>query len=338
MTNRNNETKGRKMKVAVLGATGIVGQVFVHMLSQHHTFELELISASSPKKGIGYRKAVQWVLPFEMPENIKNKKLETFDIDVLKERQIKIVFSALPTDVAKIAEPLLRQNGFYIFSNASALRYEIDVPIMIPGVNPETIQLIESQGYPKNGFVVTNANCSTTGLAVALAPLRQHSIEEVYVSTYQSVSGAGYPGLPAMDILGNVIPHIKNEEKKMEIELKKIFQDDDIKIYPQCIRIPILFGHLETVWICFEEEVSKEEILSSWEQADSVTYCEEMGAPQPHMSFWGSVPGMQVYVGGLKEKDGKIGFTLLVNNLVLGAAGGSIRNAETFLEHYGGIE
>lgn len=338
--------KEKRINTAVLGATGVVGQVFVQILINHTLFEPAVITGSDSRKGKYYGDEVQWVLPDPLPEPAKKLKLETQDIDLLKKRNVKIVFSALPADVAKKREPRLRENGFYVFSNAGALRYEDNVPILIPEVNPETLEWITKQGYPGNGFVVTNANCSTTGLAVALAPLKKFGIKELFVSTYQSISGAGYPGLSSLDIMGNTNPYIHREEEKMKIELAKIL-DLDAAIYPHCVRIPVLFGHLETVWMTLEQSVETTDILDAWqtfefENANTpslprypVVYNDNPHFPQSKMSFWGSPPGMQVFTGRLRKENDKIGFSLLVNNLVKGAAGGSIANAELFINRYG---
>lgn len=339
--------KNKKIKTAVLGATGVVGQVFLSMLANNDLFDLRIVTASDSKKEKAYADAVQWVLPTPIPGSIKHLKIDSLDISKLKSTDVKIIFSALPAYTAKIIEPQLREQNFYIFSNASALRYEENVPILIPEINPEALELIENQGFPEKGFVVTNANCSTTGLVIALAPLTKFDIKEVFVSTYQSVSGAGYPGLPALDIVGNVLPYIKNEEEKMVKEVQKILQQK-IALYPQCIRIPVLFGHLETVWLSLGKTAKKEDIINTWNTfkseshvlptlpETSIIYSDEADFPQPKMAFWGTPPGMQVFIGRLRESNGKIGFTLLVNNLVKGAAGGSIANAELFLKKYGG--
>ncbi len=343
MTKSKNNEKKEKINAAVLGATGVVGQVFLHMLAHHEWFELSMICGSHNRAGKAYGSEVHWVLPVPMPQPVQYKILDTLDINRLKEKDIKIVFSALPADTARTIEPMLRENGFYVFSNASALRFEPHVPILIPEVNPEALEDIKQQGFPGKGFVVTNANCSTTGLAVALAPLRPFGIKEVFVSTYQSVSGAGYPGLSAVDIMGNTIPYIQKEEEKMNIELKKILQLD-ARVYPHCVRIPVLFGHLETVWLTLEKPIDKIDVLEAWESftfqgspcptlpGQPVVYMEGEHFPQPKMSFWGTPPGMQVFTGRLRKEGDKIGFTLLVNNLVKGAAGGSIANAELFTE------
>jgi aspartate-semialdehyde dehydrogenase len=349
---KGNQNKNRegKINVALLGATGVVGQVFVHLLANHPWFELAFISGSQSRGGKIYRDEVQWVLPVPLPEAMALKRLEMPESLALKDRGIRIVFSALPADAAKTIEPELREMGFYIFSNASALRYEADVPILIPEVNPDALQYIKKQGYPGNGFVITNANCTTTGLAVVLAPLRQLGIREVMVSTYQSISGAGYPGLPALEIMGNTIPFIPREEEKMVLELSKILEWE-VGVYPHCIRVPVLFGHLETVWLSFTEPVETDDILQAWQDfvfkaggealpslpAQPVVYLENERFPQPRLSFWGSPAGMQVFTGRLRKQGDKIGFTLLVNNLVKGAAGGSIANAELFIDTYNPI-
>jgi aspartate-semialdehyde dehydrogenase len=344
---KNKVNREGKINVAILGATGVVGQVFVHLLAHHPWFELEFISGSDSRNGKIYADEVQWVLPVPMPETAVPRKLEALDLRELKNRDISIIFSALPTEAAKTIEPELREEGFYVFSNAAALRYETDVPILIPEANPEALQYIEKQGFPAKGFVVTNANCSTTGLAVALAPLRKFGIQEVFVSTYQSVSGAGYPGLPALEIMGNTIPYIPQEEEKMIRELKKILQWE-VEIFPHCIRIPVLFGHLETVWLRLENPLETSDILAAWQNfvfkskhsalpmlpVQPVVYIENKQYPQSRMSFWGSPAGMQVFTGRLRKQGDKIGFTLLVNNLIKGAAGGSIANAELFIDSY----
>ncbi|MGE4526654.1 MAG: aspartate-semialdehyde dehydrogenase, partial [Sphaerochaeta sp.] len=212
----------KKIKVAVMGATGAVGQVFMWMLADHPWFELTYATASASRVGLEYASTVHWVMPFEMPRNIRDVQVKEFNMEAMKEAGVKIVFSALPAEVAREAEPQLRDNGFYVFSNAASMRYESNVPILIPETNVEQLDLIKDQGYPEKGFVVTNANCVTTGLAMALAPLRKYGIKNIMVHSYQSVSGAGYPGLSSFDITDNCIPFIKGEEEKVEKEIKKI--------------------------------------------------------------------------------------------------------------------
>ncbi|MGH0053946.1 MAG: aspartate-semialdehyde dehydrogenase [Sphaerochaetaceae bacterium] len=335
----------KKIKVAVMGATGAVGQVFMWMLADHPWFEISYATASASRVGLKYASTVHWVMPFEMPKKIRNVEVKEFNIEAMQEAGVKIVFSALPAEVASEAEPQLRDNGFYVFSNAASMRYDQNVPILIPETNIEQLDLIKRQGYPEKGFVVTNANCVTTGLAMALAPLRKHGIKSIMLHSYQSVSGAGYPGLSSFDITDNCIPFIKGEEEKIEKEVKKILSiDPEVNCFT--VRVPVMFGHLEAVWLELEKDVEIEDIIQDWATfknvqelpstaAQPVEYGEDPTFPQPKYAFWGTPSGMVVYTGRLKKKNGKIGFLLMVNNIVKGAAGGSIQNAEAFVKKFG---
>jgi len=335
----------KKIKVAVMGATGAVGQVFMWMLADHPWFELAYATASASRVGLQYASTVHWVMPFEMPKSIRDTEVKEFNIEAMKEAGVKIVFSALPAEVAREAEPQLRENGLYVFSNAASMRYDSNVPILIPETNVEQLDLIKDQGYPESGFVVTNANCVTTGLAMALAPLRKYGIKSIVLHSYQSVSGAGYPGLSSFDITDNCIPFIKGEEEKIEKEIKKILSIDP-EVYCYTVRVPVMFGHLEAVWLDLEQDVEVEDIINDWNTFKEVSdlpstpelpveYGAENTFPQPKYAFWGNPSGMVVYTGRLKKKNGKIGFLLLVNNIVKGAAGGSIQNAEAFVKRFG---
>lgn len=335
----------KKINVAVIGATGAVGQVFMWMLADHPWFNIAYATASSSRVGLKYSETTHWILPLEMPNNIKDIKMEEFNFAAMKEAEVQIVFSALPANVAREAEPQLRANGFYVFSNAAAMRYDSNVPILIPETNLEQLDLIRNQGYPTTGFCVTNANCVTTGLAMALAPLRKFGINTIHINTYQSVSGAGYPGLSSLDITDNCIPYIGGEEEKIEKEIKKILSIDP-EVYAFTVRVPVMFGHLETVWLECDEDVEIEDIEQAWSDfqietdlpstpAQPVVFSKEQAFPQSKYAFWGNPRGMVVYTGRLKKKNNKIGFTLMVNNIVKGAAGGSIQNAEAFVKRYG---
>jgi aspartate-semialdehyde dehydrogenase len=334
-----------KIKVAVIGATGAVGQVFMWMLADHPWFTVEYITASAARVNQQYGASVHWLLPFEMPHPIRNRTIHEFSIEAMKERGVTIVFSALPASVAAEAEPQLRDAGFFVFSNASAMRYHPDVPILIPETNVDTLRYIEQQGYPDTGFVVTNANCVTTGLAMALAPLKVFGIERMTVCTYQSVSGAGYPGLSSFDITDNCIPYIGGEEEKIEKEIKKILSFDPI-VDVYSVRVPVMFGHLEAVWLDLAQDVSTDDIIQAWADFQEVSslpstpvqpvvYDDARTFPQPKYAFWGTPKGMEVYTGRLKKRGKRIGFMLMVNNLVKGSAGGSIQNAEAFVKQYG---
>ncbi len=337
-----------KIKVAILGATGIVGQVFCRLLSDHEWFEPVVLAASASKDGAIYRDVTKWSFPSPMPDRLSRRTIDAPDPALLNKKGIKIVFSALPAGIAVEVEPDLRRKGFFVFSNAGAMRDREDVPVLVPEVNIESLALIERQGYPEGGFVVANPNCTTAGLALALAPLRRFGIREIFLSTYQAVSGAGYPGLPYLDISNNCLPYIENEEEKIERELVKIL-GIDCRVFPYCVRVPVPYGHLETVWVKFEGKTGKGEVLKAWNDFSGidrqlpmspdrpVVYLDEKAMPQPSISFHGDPPGMQVYTGRLKVEGDRAGFVLVVNNLVRGAAGGSIHNAESFVNRYGGL-
>ncbi|MDA3939780.1 MAG: aspartate-semialdehyde dehydrogenase [Spirochaetia bacterium] len=334
-----------KIKAALFGATGAVGQVFMWMLSDHPWFEITRIIASKARIGKEYGDEVHWILPMEIPKNILKITINDFDIDAMKAEGIQVVFSALPNSIAADIEPKLIEAGFSVFSNAAAMRYEDNVPILIPEANIDSLSWIEKQGYPEKGFIITNANCSTTGLAVAMAPLKKFGIKDLFISTYQSVSGAGHPGLSSLDITNNVIPFIGGEEGKMIEEFKKILSVE-IDIFPFCVRVPIMFGHLETVWVEFEKDVSINDVLNAWNESANglehlpstpvrpIEYDPQEDLPQAKQAFYGSPAGMTVFTGRLKKQGNRIGFALLVNNVVKGAAGGSIQNAEAFVSKY----
>lgn len=336
----------KTIEVALLGATGVVGQAFMYFLARHPFFRPVLLMASAERKTASYKASVNWVLPMEMPPEISGLTVEALDISKLKKSGIRIVFSALPASAAAEIEPRLADFGFCVFSNASAMRYQENVPILIPDVNPGHLPWIEAQGFPGKGFVITNANCSTTGLVTALAPLTPLVIEEIVVSTYQSVSGAGYPGLSHLRIAGNAVPTIPGEEEKMIRETRKILEIDT-EIQPTCVRIDSLWGHLESVTIAMKEIPTPESLIALWNRipqetsglpcmpAKPVVYCSAADQPQPIMSWWGEPPGMTVYTGRLRIRENRVSFLLLCNNLAKGAAGGSVANAELFLKTYG---
>ncbi len=338
----------KKIKVAVIGATGAVGQVFMWKLAEHPWFEVVYATASASRVGLAYSDTTHWILPIEMPSSIRNVEMKEFNIQSMKDEGVQIVFSALPAGVAREAEPQLRANGFYVFSNAAAMRYDSNVPILIPETNYEKLDLIRDQGYPQTGFVVTNANCVTTGLAMALAPLRKFGIKTIQLNSYQSVSGAGYPGLSSLDIQDNCIPFINGEEEKIEKEIKKILSIDP-EVYAFTVRVPVMFGHLETVWLDLEQDIEPEDIKQAWADfkvasdlpstpEQPVVYSEEKTFPQQKSAFWGTPRGMVVFTGRIKKKNNKLGFVLMVNNIVKGAAGGSVQNAELFVKQYGLLE
>lgn len=338
--------KTESIRSAVLGATGMVGQVFVHLLARHPRFALTMVCASEANRGKKYRDTVQWQLPFPSDPSIDGMVLEKAVPRKLQKAGIEIVFSGLPSEIARDLEGDLRREGLLVFSNAGAFRSDPEVPIVIPEANPGDLALVSSQRKKYGGAIVTNANCSTTGLAVALAPLLPFDPIEVVVSTYQSVSGAGYPGLAALDINHNAIPLIPGEEEKIRRELPEILHHE-LKIHATCVRIPVPVGHLESVWVRFRTPPSADALIHAWRQTawqgrggsfplHPVRYLENPAWPQPRQAFWGTPPGMPVCTGRLRVRENMAGFLLLVNNLVKGGAGGSVQNAELLLSRKGG--
>lgn len=342
----NHCIRSKPLDVALLGASGIVGQAFSYFLASHPFFRPALLMASCKRNGQRYRDSVHWLLPLDMPPAIGEMPLDNLDIERLQASGIRIVFSALPAAVAREIEPRLAQAGLYVFSNASAMRYRSDVPILVPDVNPEHLHWIRKQGFPDKGFIVTNANCSTTGLVSALSACRPFGIREIFVSTYQSVSGAGFPGLSQLQISGNAIPFIAGEEEKMSAETRKIL-DLDVMVQANCVRIDTAWGHLQTVTVRLDDMPDPETLERLWQEKPAqlavipslprqpVQYCSRPDEPQPNMSWRGTPPGMTVYTGRLRVRGKHLSFVLLCNNIAKGAAGGSLANAEAFVAAYG---
>ena len=339
----------RKIPVGLLGATGTVGQRFVERLAGHPWFEVAAVAASDRSAGRPYGEAARWRLPSTMPEGVASLRV----CGIADEMPCRIVFSALDASLAREIEPELAGRGLLVFSNASAHRMDTDVPLLIPEVNADALGLIERQRRERGwtGAIVTNANCSTIVLALAVAPLhRAFGIEKIAVTTMQAVSGAGYPGVPSLDILGNVMPDIPEEAAKMERETAKIlgtFEDGRITAAPfrvsaMTYRVPVEDGHTESVSIALARKASAEEILAAWESFEGppgvaglpsapvhpVVHLAGPHRPQPRRDV-DAGGGMSVLVGGLKPcsiLDWK--FTALGHNTIRGAAGASVLNAE----------
>src|SRR5690348_5942135 len=246
----------KKIPVGILGATGIVGQRFIQMLEHHPWFEVAWLAASERSEGRPYADAARWRMKTPLPSRVARMQV----VPASPEGAPKVIFAALDSGIAAELEPRFAEAGCAVVSNSSALRMQSDVPLVIPEVNPDHIKLIETQAWRKKsgGFAVTNPNCSAIGLVLALAPLHQQfGLETVMAVTMQAVSGAGYPGVASLDILGNVIPFIKNEEEKMEEETKKLLgQVNGTKVIPgpfamsaQCNRVAVEDGHTESVSI-----------------------------------------------------------------------------------------
>ena len=289
-----------------------------------------------------------------MTEPIGELKVENIDVNTFQEAGIELVFSALPSDIAAKAELELAENGFKVFSNASAYRMDPEVPLLIADINPDHLSLIKRQKEKQDGYIVTNPNCTVAGLATGLKPLVQNfNVKGVDVVTYQALSGAGHPGVPAKDIEGNIIPYIAGEEEKVEVECNKILgnltdggiQPASFTVIASCARVPVRDGHLENVMVTFDKEVNLDEVknaLSEYKGLGSrslptapevpILVTEEENRPQPIKDIDNGSPenakGMAVTTGRFKLVKSKLRFYLLVHNTIRGAAGCSIINAE----------
>jgi aspartate-semialdehyde dehydrogenase len=338
-----------KISIGILGATGVVGQRFIQMLEHHPWFEVAWLAASDRSEGKTYAEAVKWRLRTAIPTNVGAMKVSP----AKPEGAPKIIFAALDASIAAEMEPRFAEAGCAVVSNSSALRMKSDVPLVIPEVNAGHIKLIDEQGWRKKsrGYVVTNPNCSAIGLVLALAPIHQRfGLEAVMAVTMQAVSGAGYPGVASLDILGNVIPYIRNEEEKMEEEtLKLLGQVNGVRIIPaafamsaQCNRVAVEDGHTESVSVRLTTKAKPDEIIAAWNDFRSepqklrlpsapehpVVYVEANDRPQPRFDV-DMGAGMTTVVGRLRPcsvLDWK--FTVLSHNTIRGAAGAAVLNAE----------
>ena len=339
-----------KIPVGVLGATGMVGQQFVRLLQGHPWFEVTVLAASQRSVGKPYSEACRWIVPGDIPPALREEIVQP----ITSEIDCQVVFSALPSTVAGPVEGELAAAGFAVFSKAASHRMETDVPLLTLEINADHLDLIEAQrrrrGWDK-GFIVTDPNCSTVGLVMPLKPLYDRfGVEEVMVTTMQAISGAGYPGVPGLDILDNVVPYIGGEEEKMETEPLKILgrlEGKEIRtaqfpISAQCNRVNVFDGHLETVSVRLSQEASVEEIVEAWETfrglpqelelpsapEQPIVVRQEQDRPQPRLDR-DAGKGMAVTVGRLRPCP-LMGwkFLTLVHNTIRGAAGAAILDAE----------
>jgi aspartate-semialdehyde dehydrogenase len=340
-----------KHSIGILGATGMVGQRFIQLLENHPWFQITWLAASDRSSGKKYGDAAKWRLDTPCPERIAKMTISTPD----PAGSPKIIFAALDTDVARELEPKFAAAGCAVVSNSSAFRMHPNVPLVIPEVNADHLHLIEGQTWRKEsgGYIVTNPNCSAIGLVMALKPIEERfGIEQIFVTTMQAVSGAGYPGVPSMDILGNVVPFIKNEEEKMEAETLKLLgqlrgehiEPLSARMSAHCNRVAVEDGHTESVSIKLSRPATKEEMLAAWAEfkplagqdlptapAQPVEWIAAEDRPQPRLDK-NRGNGMAASVGRLRPcglLDWK--FTVLSHNTIRGAAGAAIVNAELLL-------
>ncbi len=339
-------SSNEKIPVGILGATGSVGQKFIELLSNHPWFQIVELSASEKSAGKLYKNAVNWILSTPLPEEVANITVQECEPNL----KSKLVFSGLDSSVAGGIEEAFAKKGYYVVSNSKNHRMDKDVPLLVPEINPDHLEIIKTQDY-NGGCIVTNPNCSTIGMVLALKPLLDNfGLEAVNVVTMQALSGAGYPGVSSLDIIDNVIPYISGEEPKLESEPLKIFGtfkenkiiNNEIKISAQCNRVAVLDGHMECVQVKLKKKVSIEEIKKAWDNFSSepqklnlptaplkpIYYFEEDKYPQPRIHR-NLDKGMAVSTGRLRKDplfDYK--FVVLSHNTNRGAAGGALLCAE----------
>jgi aspartate-semialdehyde dehydrogenase len=339
-----------KKRVGILGATGTVGQRLIHMLGEHPYFEVTALAASDRSEGKRFAEVCNWKLPFEMPEAVRDIKVypckPPLDCDV--------VIASLPSDIALEAETAFAAAGLPVISNSSAYRMHDDVPLVVPEINPDHLSLIETQkknrGYT-SGYMITNPNCTTIGLVMALAPLEQRfGLEAVMMTSLQAISGAGYPGVASMDIIDNVMPFISGEEEKVEVEPQKILgrftnariEPAPFRVSAQCNRVPVQDGHLESVRVKLRRTATVEEVIEAFRSftglpqelklptapARPLIVRSEKDRPQPRLDR-DAENGMATVLGRIsRDTIFDFKFTLISHNTIRGAAGAALLNAE----------
>jgi len=340
----------KKYRVGILGATGTVGQRFVQLLEDHPQFEITALAASDRSTGKPYAQACAWKLAGTIPEYARQIVVTPIEPPL----DCDLVFSSLPSNVARETEEAFARAGYPVISNSSSYRMDEDVPLLIPEINHEHLGLIETQqknrGFTK-GFIVTNPNCAVIAIAPPLAGLhRQFGIESAVVTTLQAISGAGYPGVASFDIVDNVVPYIAGEEPKVETEAQKILgklnggsiHKADFAVSAQCFRVNVLDGHTASVRVNLKNKATLEEVLeamgsipvldlhSSPKRFIEIT--DEPTRPQPRIDRDNGA-GMTITVGRVfPDNVFDYRFVTLSHNTVRGAAGAAILNAELLVE------
>ncbi len=336
------------IEVGILGATGMVGQNFISFLQGHPWFDLKWLGASDRSAGKKYKDAMHWNLAGTTPDSVASLTVE----ECKPGNAPQLLFSAMDASIATEIERAFAEAGHVVVSNSRNHRMERDVPLLVPEINPDHLKLVPGQQKARGwkGKIVTNPNCSTIVLTMGLAPLKQFGIAKIVATTMQAISGAGYPGVPSMDIVGNVIPFIGNEEEKMEQETQKIlgeFRGDHIEPLParmsaHCNRVAVVDGHTVTVSVEFSSKPSLDEVRHAFDAFTAVPqqrqlpsapprpviYMEEANRPQPRKDAERE-RGMAAFVGRLRAcpvLDYK--FVALGHNTIRGAAGAAVLNAE----------
>jgi aspartate-semialdehyde dehydrogenase len=340
----------KKYRVGILGATGTVGQRFVQLLQGHPQFDITALAASDRSAGKPYSEACAWKLNGNIPEGVREITVRPIEPPL----DCDIVFSSLPSSVAREAEEAFARAGYPVISNSSSYRMDEDVPLLIPEINAEHLDLIETQrkkrGFAR-GFIVTNPNCAVASFAPPLAALhRRFVVRTVVVTTMQAISGAGYPGVSSLDIADNVLPYIAGEEPKVETESQKILgtlrdgaiAKADFSVSAQCFRVDVIDGHTASVRVDLNETATLEAVVDAMRTFPSlglhssprqfIVVCEEPTRPQPRLDR-DNGSGMAITVGRIfPDNVLDYRFVALSHNTIRGAAGSAILNAELLID------
>jgi aspartate-semialdehyde dehydrogenase len=339
-----------KYRVGILGATGTVGQRFCQLLEDHPQFEITALAASDRSVGKPYHEACPWKLSSPMPDSVRDIEVGP----ITPPLDCDIVFSSLPSSVAREAEEAFARDGYPVISNSSCYRMEEDVPLLIPEINAEHLSLIEIQQHNRGfdrGFIITNPNCAVMSFAPPLAALdRAFGVQDAVITTLQAVSGAGYPGVSSMDIIDNVLPYIAGEEPKAETEAQKILGEfngksidkADFTVSAHCFRVNVVDGHTASVRVKLVRSSTLEEVIEAMKSYPNlalhsspeqfIVVSEEPSRPQPRLDR-DNGKGMSITVGRLlPDNIFDYGFVALSHNTVRGAAGAAVLNAELLID------
>lgn len=339
----------KKHRVGILGATGTVGQRFCQLLDGHPQFEITALAASDRSAGKPYAEACAWKLPGQIPASVREIVVQPIEPPL----DCDLVFSSLPSNVARETEEAFARAGYPVISNSSSYRMDEDVPLLIPEINADHLGLIETQrakrGWAK-GFIVTNPNCAVISFAPPLAALhRRFGVKEVILTTFQAISGAGYPGVASLDIVDNVVPYIAGEEPKVETEAQKILGQfangaivkADFPVSAQCFRVNVVDGHMVSLRVNLNEKAALEEVVAAMREFPALdlhsapeTFIEvtdEPSRPQTRLDR-DNGNGMTITVGRVFP-DNVFDYRLvaLSHNTVRGAAGCAVLNAELLI-------
>jgi len=336
----------KKYRVGILGATGTVGQRFAQILEGHPQFQISAMAASDRSAGKPYSEACAWKLPGSIPESVRDIVVSPIEPPL----DCDLVFSSLPSSVARETEEAFARAGYPVITNSSSYRMDEDVPLLIPEINHDHVGLIETQkvkrGFTK-GFIVTNPNCAVCSFAPPLAALhRKFGVEAVILTTFQAISGAGYPGVASLDIVDNVVPYIAGEEPKVEIEAQKIigrFADGavikaDFPVSAQCFRVNVIDGHMVSVRVKLKNKGTLEEVVDSMRSFPTLDLhsapkhfmevTDEPSRPQTRLDR-DNGNGMTITVGRVfPDNIFDYRFVALSHNTLRGAAGCAVLNAE----------